>query len=286
MRMNEVCLPCLLNQVIKVADLTGAQDREELFKKVFLHLGGEDLSKTSPEIMGAAFRILKEHTGNSDPYRQIREQYNRLFLDRLPTLEQAVLQSPDPFSLAVKYAIMGNIIDFGPNHNLSLADVDRWFADADALTFTVDKTQALKRELATAGTLLYLGDNCGEICLDKLLLRQIKRLNPELQVYFGVRGAPVVNDSIEADAYAVGMDEVATIVSNGDDSQGTVLERTSPDFNRIYAAADVVIAKGQANYESLSEQRDKSIYFLLVAKCRVIADYIGVPERSVLCLAR
>ena len=152
------------------------------------------------------------------------------------------------------------------------------------LPFVIDHTKQLQTDLKKAKTLLYLGDNCGEICLDKLLIENIKHQNPDLSIYFGVRGAPVVNDSTEEDAYKVGMNELATIVSNGDISQGTVVEHTSPEFQEIYHKADLVIAKGQANYETLSDRFDQNIYFMLITKCKVIANDIGVPERSLVCL--
>ncbi len=130
-----------------------------------------------------------------------------------------------------------------------------------------EMTNASHREVLFQNVFKYLGDNCGEICLDKLLIKRIKKVNPKLDIYFGVRGSAVVNDSIEDDAFSVGINEYATIISNGDDSLGTVLKRTSKAFKEIYEKVDIIIAKGQANYESLSEENDKNIYFLLIAKC-------------------
>ncbi len=119
--------------------------------------------------------------------------------------------------------------------------------------------------------------------MDKILLKRIKELNPEVKILFGVRGKPVVNDSIAEDAYYVGIDEYAEVIDNGDDSLGTVLNRTSSEFKEIYTNADVVIAKGQANYECLSEE-NKNIYFLLMTKCDVIANDIGVAENKMICM--
>ena len=137
------------------------------------------------------------------------------------------------------------------------------------------------KDIINADALLYLGDNCGEICLDKILLKKIKELNPNIKLLFGVRGKSVVNDSIAEDAYYVGIDKYAEVVDNGDGSLGTVLNRTSPSFNHVYKKANVVIAKGQANYECLSEE-NKNIYFLLMTKCDVIANDIGVEEKKII----
>lgn len=286
MKINYECLPCLINQVVKVAEMTNADNKDILFKKVFAYLGDIDFSKTNPEIIGSTFRLLKEHIGNDDPYRETREYYNQLFLDMLDKFENEINAANRPFEKAVIYAIIGNVIDFNPIHNSSITDIMTWFLDADKLSLTINHTEKMICDLLSANILLYLGDNCGEICLDKLLIKKIKEHNPDIEIYFGVRGKPVVNDSILEDAYSVGIDKYAKIISNGDDSLGTVIGRTSDEFNRIYQAADIIISKGQANYESLSEQVDKNIYYLLMTKCEVIAKNIGVAQKSLICMNR
>ncbi len=284
MKQNYDCLPCLINQVVKVADLVNAPHRELLFQKVFRFLGALDFTQTNPEIIGQTFQLLKEHTGNDDPYKQTREYYDQLFSDLSDTFEGRIHSAPDPLAEAIKYAILGNIIDFNPIHNSSMEHILAWFEGAGDAALTIDHASQLRADIETAHTLLYLGDNCGEICLDKLLIKQLKAVNPALEVFFGVRGQPVVNDIIASDAYALGMDQYATILSNGDGSPGTVLPRTSEAFRRVFQSADVVIAKGQGNYESLSEEAKPGLYFLLVTKCQVIAKDIGVPQQSLICM--
>lgn len=282
MKMNDHCLPCLVNQIVKVADQTGVRDRETLFRQVFSYLSTLDFSKCNPEIIGDTFRMLKTHTGNDDPYRETRQYYNQLLLEQLDCFQTEINRAEQPFQQAVKYAIVGNLIDFNPVHRSEIAEIRAWLAQVETLPLTIDHTKELLADLEAAKTVLYLGDNCGEICLDRLLIQQIKARYPLVQIYFAVRGKPVVNDVIEADAYQVGMDSYATILSNGDDSLGTVLARTSEDFLRVYEQADVVIAKGQANYESLSEEI-KKIYFLLMTKCDVIAGDLGVAQNALIC---
>lgn len=267
MKMQEKCLPCVVNQAIKVADMVGMKEKGNLLRRVFSYLSQVDYNAiTSPELIGEIFSIIKEETGNQDPYKETRQKYNKMFLERLPVYEKEIEQSKNPFEEAVKYAIIGNVIDFNPIHELTIRDVERHFKRLKSENLEINDAALLRKELETAKTILYLGDNCGEICLDKILLRKIKAMNPKVQIFFATRGAAVVNDSIEEDAYLVGIDEVATVVSNGDSSLGTVLSRTSKEFLQIYEKADVVIAKGQANYECLSTKK-KNIYFLLMTKC-------------------
>ncbi len=283
MRMHDKCLPCVINQVIKVANITGVNTKEELLREVFTYLSKANYNADTPEIVGDIFTMIKRHTNNPDPYKETRNYYNTMFLNLIPEYERKIEQAENSFMLAIRYAIVGNIIDFGPVHNTLLEEVNDCFENVELLELAIDDTQLLLNDVKNAETLLYLGDNCGEICLDKLLLKKIKELNPNIKLLFGVRGKPVINDSITEDAYFVGIDKYAEVVDNGDGSLGTVLNRTSPTFKNVYKNADVVIAKGQANYECLSEE-DKNIYFLLMTKCDVIANDIGVEEKKMICM--
>lgn len=285
MKINDKCLPCLVNQVVRVADMTEAKDKETLYKRIFSYLGNLSFTETNPEIFGQTFAFLKEHIKNDDPYRDVRNYYNNLFLDKLRVFEKRIENSGDSFISAARHAAIGNIIDFNPVHNTSLDDIMETFEKMSEVPFTLDDTVRLRAEIISGNRLLYLGDNCGEICLDKLFIKEIKNLNPDIEIHFATRGTSVVNDSIEEDAYTVGINEYATIISNGDNSQGTVLKRTSKEFMEVYNGADIIIAKGQANYESLSEERG-NIYFTLITKCEVIADDIGVPKGSIVLFGK
>lgn len=283
MRMHDKCLPCVVNQAIKVAGITGVDEKEELLREVFTYLSEMDFDTTTPEIIGEIFEIIKKYTNNPDPYKETRNYYNKLFLKLLPKFERKIEQDGNSFQSAIRYAIVGNIIDFNPIHNTLLEDVLDCFEKMEQLELAIDDSKMLMEDVLNAEMLLYLGDNCGEICMDKIFIKQIKKINPNIKILFGVRGKPVVNDSTSEDAYIVGIDEYAEIIDNGDGSLGTVLSRTSSEFKEAYKNADVVIAKGQANYECLSEE-NKNIYFLLMTKCDVIAEDIGVAEKKMICM--
>lgn len=284
MKLQEKCIPCIVSQSIKVADMVGIDDKNDLLKEMFRYLSDVDFSNiSSPELIGENFNVLKRITGNGDPYKGTREKYNKMFLDRIDLFEEEIAKSEDDFMEAVKYAIIGNVIDFNPIHELTVSDVNEKFETLKTESLEIDDTRELQKDIDQAKSILYLGDNCGEICLDKILIKKIKERNPACQIYFATRGSAVVNDSVEDDAYLVGMDEYASIISNGDCSLGTVLTRTSNEFNNIYYNADIIIAKGQANYECLSNE-DENIYFLLMTKCDVIAKSIGVPEMKMICM--
>jgi len=286
MKIQEKCIPCIVNQAIKIADMVGLKEKDDLLKCVFTYLSKVDFKASStPELVGEIFLLLKNEIGNYDPYKETRAYYNKMFLEQFVRLEQEINKVDNPFYEAVKYAIIGNIIDFNPIHNLLLTDIEACFIKLKDEQLEINDSDLLVQEIYKANTLLYLGDNCGEICLDKILVKKIKEINPLCHIYFATRGEAVVNDSIVEDAYAVGMDTYATIISNGDYSLGTVLHRTSKKFQEVYQKADLIIAKGQANYECLSDEK-KNIFFLLMTKCKVIADDIGVPEMQMICMQK
>ncbi|HBA48978.1 MAG TPA: hypothetical protein DCZ91_14515 [Lachnospiraceae bacterium] len=284
MKIQEKCIPCTVQQAIKVADMVGLKEKDELLRNVFAYLSKVDFRRSStPELIGEIFSLLKKETGNEDPYKETRDYYNTLFLRQLPALEQEIDKADNPFAESVKYAIIGNIIDFNPIHDMKIPDVEKYFARLKEEWLEIDDSGLLLREVEKANTCLYLGDNCGEICLDKILIKKMKEINPACHIFFATRGNAVVNDSVEEDAWAVGMNDYATIISNGDSSLGTVLHRTSKEFQEVYRNADIIIAKGQANYECLSEEKE-NLFFLLMTKCKVIADDIGVEVMKMICM--
>lgn len=285
MKMNDQCLPCLMNQIVKVASICQVDHKQDLYQKVFHYLSTTDLNCTNPEIIGGTFRLLKEHIANDDPYHDVRYQYNTLLLKHLDEFEKRINKASDPFMEVLKYAALGNIIDFHPMNNQYKNDVMQWFDKVDEMCFRIDDSLELKKDILNAQTILYIGDNCGEICIDKLFLKKIKIMNPSVHIFFAVRGFPVVNDSIVEDAYFVGIDQYATIISNGDDSLGTVLLRTSQEFQDVYYQADVIICKGSANFESLSEE-DGNLYFIMMVKCAVMSQYVGVQEGTMICMKK
>lgn len=175
MKINEKCLPCLINQAIKVCELTQLENREQLYRDLFLHLSTLDFSKSNPEVIGYIFKQLKHYSNNPDPYYELRNDYNHLFLNKLNEFEKQMVTSKNPFHYSIMIATLGNIIDFNPIHNTHEDEIMKWFETIHDKKFTIDHSNKLANEIIQSNTLLYLGDNCGEICLDKLLIKKNKR---------------------------------------------------------------------------------------------------------------
>ena len=239
-------------------------------RRVLTYFSEVDFHQSPPAMGRDMHRIIRQFLHDADPYKKIKQRFNALMLENYPALREKVKNAPDSFNYALRLSIAGNIIDFGPNNSF---DINNTLQQAASVTLAIDHSQQLQAAIRHAGTLLYLGDNAGEIVLDRLFLETIQHPN----VYFAVRGTPIINDVTTADAFQVGIDRIATVISNGDDTPGTILRHTSDQFRDIFDRADLIIAKGQGNYESLSG-RNENIYFLLMAKCDHVARHLGVSK--------
>lgn len=215
--------------------------------------------------------LLKQYSNNPDPYKEVKKQSNNLVLGMYADLKNIVFQSVNQFETALRLAIAGNIIDYGIGNHFDLQGTIDKVLHSD---FAVDDSAELKQALSRAKTVLYLGDNCGEIVFDKLFIETIRHPN----LIYAVRGAPVINDATLEDAQYVGMDRIADVISNGYDAPSTILEHCSAEFLEVFDRADVIISKGQGNLEGLLGQTNKEIFFLLMVKCEVIADALGVKK--------
>jgi hypothetical protein len=172
--------------------------------------------------------------------------------------------------MALRFAIAGNVIDFGPNQPF---DINNTLEQAKSIVLAIDDSRALQASLSQSKMLLYLGDNAGEIVMDRIFLETIQHPN----VYFAVRGAPIINDALIEDAKLVGIDKIAHLITNGDDAPGTILETSSAEFRSLFEQADLIISKGQGNYEGLTAN-EKNIYFILMTKCDHVANHLGIKK--------
>lgn len=285
MNLNLNCILCNLKQVLTVTDLVQADNaqREIIMREVLLYLHETNYQRTNPEVIKGTWDIVTRHIKNNDPYKEIKAYYNRELMKISAKVYQIIDQSDDKLLAALKIAIAANLIDFvaSPtfNEKVLLKKIDA----INEQKLAINDSKRLFESLQNANTLLYLGDNCGEIVIDKIFIKYIKKMFPSLKVYFGVRGQPIVNDVTLEDAHLVKMEEVAEVISNGDGSLGTVIEKTSTEFQQVFFNADVIIAKGQGNYESLSEINRGQIFFLFMAKCKAVAGSLGVSNQSIVC---
>jgi damage-control phosphatase, subfamily I len=285
MRMDRECLPCILNQVLRVCtclELDGATANAVL-QRAMEHAAAIDYRTVlAPQYSQRLYDLVQEITGQADPYQALKREHNARIDSQAGHFRRLIDASPDPLATAAHYALLGNIIDYGS----TLAfDIESLFSGGHLPAIDVNDMQDLKADLAAAHTLLYILDNAGEAVFDRLLIETIRRVHPGIAVTAAVRSAPAINDVTAADAVQAGLDRVARIVPSGSILAGTIVNACTPEFQDLFAAADVVISKGQGNFETLDGET-RPIYFLFKAKCQPVARHLGLPLGALILAQR
>jgi len=272
MRVFLDCFPCFLRQTLDAVRFVtnDEQVHEMVVRQVVELINNIDARQTPPAIGQQIHRMIRQITGNADPYRQRKHGSNVLAMRLYPQLKERIKNSSQPLEMAVRLAIAGNVMDFGVYSSLDDTDVTK--AAENALVDELDTAclEEFVQAISAAREILYLGDNAGEIVFDRLLIEEL----PPGKVTFAVRGSPILNDATREDAEMAGLTDLVAVIDNGSDAPGTILEDCSEQFRQRFDQSDLVIAKGQGNYECLSGI-DKDVFFLLTAKCPVIATDLG-----------
>ena len=273
MKTHLACIPCLARQALDAVTeaVPDPARREPLLRRLLREIADGDWAGSPPALAQRLQRAIREALGDADPYRAIKDRMNEMAVRLVPALRARIAAHPDPREAAVRVAIGGNLLDVGAKTQIAAEDLP---AHLEAIW-----DQPLRGDVAgifaaaeRAQSILYLDDNGGEIVFDRLLIEHL----PAGKVAVAVRGAPVLNDATRADAETAGIPAVAPVIDNGSDAPGTILDDCSAEFRARYAAADLVIAKGQGNYETLAEE-DKNLYFLFTVKCPLVAARVGEP---------
>ena len=272
------CIPCFIRQALEAVRMITSDEaiHERLLREVLRVLGEMNLRQSPPAMAQRIHRLIRELTGQADPYREIKDRFNRLALDLYPQLKVQIEGSGDRLEMAVRLAIAGNVIDMGVNNHLTDEHIHEAIDHALKTPFDADLA-SFREAVSIAKNILYLADNAGEIVFDKLLIEQL----PLEKVTVAVKGLPIINDATMADAETAGLTELVEVIDNGSDAPGTILDDCSEAFRQRFDEADLVIAKGQGNYETLSDV-DKDIFFILKAKCSVIARDLGCQVGSLI----
>jgi len=265
-------MPCFIRQALDSAKLVTDDEmvHEQVIRYVLKLASDLDMSKTPPEIGQQIHRLIRELVCNDDPYRESKKRFNRLALDICNDLEDTIGSSEDPLETAIRLAIAGNIIDLGVKTSISESDIEKIITNCLTADFDKSAIEEFKNAVSRAERILYLTDNAGEIVFDKLLIEQL----PLEKVTVAVRGKPVINDATAEDAEFAGLTELVEVIDNGSDAPGTIIDGCSKEFKRSFEQSDLIISKGQGNYETLSDKQ-KDIFFVLKAKCPVIARNLG-----------
>lgn len=263
------CIPCFFRQALAAARTSTDDEtiQRHVLNSVSFMIQDLALDITPPEIAQQVYRIVFEITGNRDPYAEAKKYANQSAMSLYARMKDVVDYSDDTLETACKLAIAGNAIDLGAR-----AEFGNIFSIVeDSVGYQLDQVhyRQFKESIGQSYLILYLADNAGEIVFDRILIEQLLQIK-KLEIVFVVREEPIINDATLDDALQVGLNKVATIISNGSDAPATILSQCSSKMRDYYQAADLIISKGQGNYESLSD-RSENIFSLFKVKCPVIA---------------
>ena len=284
------CIPCLFRQALDAARVSGVipEVQKKILDDVAQQMPEFSLESSPPEISRVIHETVRKYSGVDDPYAQIKKKSNSLGLSVYDRLKEKVENSKDSLLTSVELAIAGNIIDYGVKNSLNVeAEVER---------ILNEETVAIEHEeecffayasfcetLNKSKNILYLADNAGETVFDKLLLEQLKQRDKD--ILYAVKERPILNDALAQDAIECGIDKLAQVFSSGSDAPGTVISRCSKKFISIFNQSDMVISKGQGNFEALSNP-SRTVFYLFMAKCPVVANDIGCTVGDVLLLQK
>ncbi|HPN84915.1 MAG TPA: ARMT1-like domain-containing protein, partial [Victivallales bacterium] len=250
------------------------KQKELVVRKTLEKLSALDFSLPPPAMAKIIHSYISEITGNQDPYKELKEQSTVFALKLFPFLQEEVAKAENPFECAVRLSIAGNIIDFGANHKFKLDEVHQVISDALSAPLNTDLVKKLQSKMTTAKRILYVADNAGELVFDRLLIEMF----PE-KITLAVRGGEILNDVTRKEVKTSCIPESVKVVDTGDNVPGVIIEDCSSEFKDHFYAADIIIAKGQGNYETLDET-DRPIFFLFKAKCAIVARNLGVKLGS------
>lgn len=285
------CIPCFYRQALDAARIAGADEliQKKIIDELSQLIPNFSLETAPPEMGRAIYSLVGKISGVKDPFKEIKENSNKFALKLYPKLKQEINISEDKLLAAVKLSIIGNIIDYEAKNSLNVVEeIDHLFQGNFTInnenSSTTFKYNQFKEALNKVDAIIYLADNAGEVVFDRLLIEElVKELGKK--VIYVVRGKPIINDALIEDAIFCGINKVAKITSSGSDAPGTILKYCSPEFMELYQDAELIISKGQGNYESLSEE-DKSIFFLFKAKCLVIAQDVSCKVGDMVLIGR
>ena len=280
MKIHPDCRPCLVRQMENTARVAGASEEtvQGVVRSVLSELDrlwDDDLSP--PAVSAPLYHMTGHICGEDDPFQHLKIKYTQKALRLLPDIECRVRDASDPFEAAVRISIAGNIIDFGTGIHTEDIALEETLDEFLVKPFFEDCVAELRERVSNAGTILYIGDNAGETVFDRPLLGQLQ----SSEVFYAAKGGAVINDATVEDAKLAGIHLHSRVVSTGSRVPGTILEKCTDEFTDLFNEADLVIAKGQGNFETLTERSpDGRIFMLFTIKCPVAADHLGASMRD------
>lgn len=277
-RLDPQCVRCLLNKNLFAAPAEASKEVQLAYmQRVLSRIAQAPCDAGAPVLVHALDAIKREMFGIEKSYETVKRHFNALMLEHEAELDARICASKDPLKTAIQYAMIGNYIDFGALENVDETALEAQLAAPERFSLQEETYEQLRSELSAARRLVYLTDNCGEIVLDKLLIRMLSAVYPQLRITVIVRGAPVLNDATIEDAQQVGLTALCRVIDNGNGIAGTHFPALGAQAREAIDTADVILAKGQANYETM-RGCGLNVFYVFLCKCELFASRFGVEK--------
>lgn len=278
MRANSMCISCFVSKQEKmIRDFTDDEKKSSYMHQVLEILYHHGQTESSPALAEKINELYYEFWGKGEDYTQAKQQYNKLLLEKESTIEEQIRTTGDYIKECIKYVCAANYIDFSAVENVNEQTFEKLLEKAGDATISEGEYQHFCEDLKAAKKLVYLADNCGEIVLDKILIEFLKEYYPGLQITVIVRGKDVINDATMKDAQEVGLTELVSCMGNGNGAPGSVVTRFSEEARQVLLDADVIISKGQGNFESLYGE-GLNPYYMFLCKCELFVRRFGLTQ--------
>lgn len=275
---DHICIKCLLDKYADTSKMDVSDENKTLYLKALLRLIAETPTTVTAPDMIETITALQESFGiKGFDYASVKNQYNDLLLSLEDSFWEEIVSSEDPLDMAMRYAFTGNYIDFGALSDITEEKLHGMLAEVKNVPLDQREIECFKKDMNGCKNLVYLTDNCGEIVFDKLFIRLLNRLYSKASVKVIVRGFDVLNDATRFDAEKVGLDKIVPVISNGSGVAGTVLDKISKESRHHIDEADVIIAKGMGNFETLKGS-GLNIYYMFLCKCEKFCSMFKVPR--------
>lgn len=278
MELTSACMRCLLDR--REEELHKFQDEKKkaaYFREIVKILADEGETETAPYISVKMKEAYEKYFGQKEDFTKIKAYYNELMLSMEDEFSSRIRNSKDPVRTALVYAQTANYIDFGTGNDIKKENLLQLFDSADVQTIDACEYAQFTEDMKKAKRMVLLADNCGEIVLDKILLQILKETYPQASYTIMVRGAAVSNDVTREDAVQVGVDAVATVMDNGTNIGGTAPTHVPESVRDFLTGADVILAKGQGNFET-AYGYGWPVYYLFLCKCNLFMQRFGKPK--------
>ncbi|MBP3413829.1 MAG: DUF89 family protein [Clostridia bacterium] len=280
MRTNSRCIACVIGKQKKLIEQFDDTERKaEYIRRLEALLDARDGTESTPQLSERVDSLYREFWGSGEDYGPLKKKYNDLLLEKEASLDIQIRRTADPVRECIKYVCAANYIDFSAVENVSEGTFEKLLERAKGEEVSPLEYGYFVQDLERAQRLVYLTDNCGEIVLDKLFIKFIKEAYPKLDITVIVRGADVINDATMEDAVQVGLTDIVRCIGSGCAVPGTVMSRLSAEARAVLLGADVIISKGQGNFESLFGE-GLNPYFMFLCKCEMFTERFGLEQYS------